>query len=495
MAIKLLAYLIIGIYTTALLYVTLYCIVQFHLLLKYGKSRKSAKPSPSPYNYSDDLPDVTVQLPIYNEQFVIERLIDNIVKLDYPPDKLQIQVLDDSTDETSQVCRMKVEYYQRQGINIVYCHRTHREGYKAGALRDGLATATGRFIAIFDADFLPRPEFLLETIPFFQDEKIGVVQTRWEHLNANYSLITRLQAFQLNVHFTVEQTGRAEGKYFLQFNGTAGVWRRETIEDAGGWAADTLTEDLDLSYRAQLKGWRIAYHQEIASPAELPSEMNGLKSQQYRWMKGGAENARRLIPSILRSELSLVQKLHALSHLLSSSVFLVIFILAITSVPALFLMSAVNIDMRIYWLFMVGFVTVGCVYFVANRDTTWRNEPGYKSILRFIVMFPVFLSLSMGMSLHNSIAVLQGYRGRQSAFVRTPKFNIQKLQDSIKKGVYAVGNISGITIVEGLLALYFLVAIIAGIQSGKTSFLIYHGMLMIGFGSIFVFSIKHLSHR
>ena len=495
MAVKLLAYFIIGIYTTALLYVTLYCIVQFHLLLKYGKSKKTRKSSPAPYLYSDDLPDVTVQLPIYNEQFVIERLIDNIVKLDYPPDKLQIQVLDDSTDETSHVCLSKVEYYQRQGINIVYCHRTHREGYKAGALRDGLATATGRFIAIFDADFLPRPEFLLETIPFFQDDKIGVVQTRWEHLNVNYSLITQLQAFQLNVHFTVEQTGRAEGKYFLQFNGTAGVWRRETIEDAGGWAADTLTEDLDLSYRAQLKGWRIAYHQEIASPAELPAEMNGLKSQQFRWMKGGAENARRLIPSILRSELSLVQKMHALSHLLSSSVFLVIFILAVTSVPALFLMSAVKIDMRFYWLFMVGFVSVGCVYFVANRDTTWRNEPGYKSILRFVVMYPVFLSLSMGMSLHNSIAVLQGFLGRRSAFVRTPKFNIQKLQDSFKKGVYAVGNISGVTIIEGVLALYFLVAIIAGIQSGKTSFLIYHFMLMIGFGSIFVYSIKHLSHR
>jgi cellulose synthase/poly-beta-1,6-N-acetylglucosamine synthase-like glycosyltransferase len=301
MAIKLLAYFIIGIYTTALSYVTLYCIVQFHLLLKYGKSRKSAKVSPPPYVYSDDLPDVTVQLPVYNEQFVIERLIDNIVKLDYPPDKLQIQVLDDSTDETSVACRAKVEYYQRQGINIVYCHRTHREGYKAGALRDGLATATGRFIAIFDADFLPRPEFLLETIPFFEDEKIGVVQTRWEHLNVNYSLITRLQAFQLNVHFTVEQTGRAEGKYFLQFNGTAGVWRRETIEDAGGWAADTLTEDLDLSYRAQLKGWRIAYHQEIASPAELPAEMNGLNPSLR--IIAGKENAC-LIPPAFQFGLS-----------------------------------------------------------------------------------------------------------------------------------------------------------------------------------------------
>jgi cellulose synthase/poly-beta-1,6-N-acetylglucosamine synthase-like glycosyltransferase len=495
MAMQLIAYIIIGIYTVALIYVTLYCLVQFHLLIKYGKGRKHLNQPPRPLAYSDDLPDVTVQLPIYNEQFVVERLIDNIVKLDYPPDKLQIQVLDDSTDETSKACQAKVEFYQRQGINIVYCHRTHRDGYKAGALRDGLATASGRFIAIFDADFLPNPEFLLQTIPFFEDERIGVVQTRWEHLNVDYSLITQLQAFQLNVHFTVEQTGRQQGNYFLQFNGTAGVWRRETIEEAGGWAADTLTEDLDLSYRAQLKGWRIAYHQELASPAELPSEMNGLKSQQFRWMKGGAENARRLIPMILRSELSVIKKVHALSHLLSSSVFLVIFILAITSVPAMFLMSRVNIDMRLYWFFMIGFVTVGCVYFVANRDTTWKHEPGYKSILRFLILFPVFLSLSMGLSLHNSIAVIQGYLGKQTAFVRTPKFNIRQLQDTFKRGVYAVGNVSGVTIIEGLLAVYFLLAIIAGIQSGKTSFLIYHFMLMVGFGSIFIYSIKHLSHR
>jgi cellulose synthase/poly-beta-1,6-N-acetylglucosamine synthase-like glycosyltransferase len=496
MLLKLIAYFVIGLYTLSLAFVTIYCILQFHLLLKYGKGRRNGnKLNLDGAEILGELPSVTVQLPLYNERYVVERLIDNIVQLDYPANKLQIQVLDDSTDDTSEVCRKQVEAYQAKGINIIYTHRTHREGYKAGALRDGLSEATGEFIAIFDADFLPKTDFLLETIPYFIDEKVGVVQTRWEHINGDYSLITKLQAFQLNVHFTIEQTGRQGGNYFLQFNGTAGVWRRSTIEDAGGWEADTLTEDLDLSYRAQLKGWRIVYRQDIGSPAELPAEMNGLKSQQFRWMKGGAENARKLIPYILKSDLPLIHKVHATSHLLSSSVFLVIFMLAILSVPTLFLMSTVGMGFRMYWIFMVSLLTVGAVYFVANRDTTWRDEPGFKTIMRFIVMFPLFLSLSMGLSLHNSIAVVQGLRGRKSAFVRTPKFNIRQLQDGFKKGFYQATRISRTTILEGLLALYFLSAIILGIQMGKTSFIVYHAMLMIGFGSIFVYSIKHVSQR
>lgn len=495
MLLKVIAYIVIGLYTASLAYVTLYCALQFHLLIKYGKDkRNSYRPHVNGSNILGDLPTVTVQLPLYNERFVVERLIDNIVQLQYPPDKLQIQVLDDSTDDTREVCQRQVEKYRARGVNIIYAHRENRDGYKAGALRDGLANATGKFIAIFDADFLPRSDFLLETIPYFIDEKVGVVQTRWEHINRDYSLITKLQAFQLNVHFTIEQTGRQSGNYFLQFNGTAGVWRRSAIEDAGGWGTDTLTEDLDLSYRAQLKGWRIVYRQDIGSPAELPAEMNGLKSQQFRWMKGGAENARKLIPYILKSDLPLIHKLHATSHLLSSSVFLVIFILAVLSVPTLFLVGTVGIGLRIYWIFMISLLTVGAVYFVANRDTR-RDEPGIKAFLRFIVMFPVFLSLSMGLSLHNSIAVVQGLRGRKSPFVRTPKFNIRQLQDGFKKGFYQATHISRTTILEGLLALYFLFAIIMGIELGKTSFIVYHTMLMVGFGSIFIYSIKHLSHR
>lgn len=496
MIIKILAYLTIGLYTLALMYVTFYCLMQFHLLLKYGKGRKSKLGLPSGNSHEPlSLPSVTIQLPIYNERFVIERLIDNIVTLDYPAEKLQIQVLDDSTDDTREVCMQKVNEWKRKGVNIEYVSRTHRKGFKAGALRDGLATATGDYIAIFDADFLPERDFLLQTIPYFQNPEVGVVQTRWEHINGNYSLITQLQAFQLNVHFSVEQSGRQSGNYFLQFNGTAGVWRREAIEDSGGWEADTLTEDLDLSYRAQLKGWKIIYLQEIVSPAELPAEMSGLKSQQFRWMKGGAENARKLIPAIFKSQLPLSIKIHATTHLLSSTVFLVVFLLAVLSVPALFLFNTIHLDMRLYSVFMIGLITVGCVYFVANSDTSWSEEPVAKRVLRFLVMFPLFLSLSMGLSLHNSIAVIQGYMGRKTSFVRTPKFNIKQIQDTVKKGFYVAGHISATTILEGLLALYFLTAVIIGFEQGKTSFIIYHIMLMIGFGGIFIYSIKHLSHR
>ncbi|MBK8830107.1 MAG: glycosyltransferase [Saprospiraceae bacterium] len=496
MLLPIIAYLVIGLYTLALAYITFYCLIQFHLLLKYNKGRNEESVSKEGLSYSgESLPLITIQLPVFNERFVVERLIDNIVTMDYPADKLEIQVLDDSTDDTTEVCKRKVDEYKGKGIDIVYIHRTNREGFKAGALRDGLQVAKGEFIAIFDADFLPHKDFLLKTVPYFKDTQVGVVQTRWEHINGDYSLITRLQAFQLNVHFSIEQSGRQAGNYLLQFNGTAGVWRRHTILDAGGWEADTLTEDLDLSYRAQLKGWKIVYRQDIASPAELPVEMNGLKSQQFRWMKGGAENARKLIPAVLKSNLPFAQKLHATTHLLSSSIFLVVFALAVLSVPTLFLISTIELDMRIYWIFMLGMLTVGWVYFVANSDTSWINEPPLKRIVTFIFLFPLFLSLSMGLSLHNSIAVLQGLRGKKSAFVRTPKFNIQQVQDTFKKGFYGSGSISGPTIIEGLLALYFLSAVVMGIALGKTSFLIYHIMLMIGFGSIFYYTIRHLSHR
>ena len=496
MALMIIAYIVIGLYTLALTYITFYCLIQFHLLLKYGKDKRRNKGIPPDLSaWGNALPAVTIQLPIFNERFVVERLIDNIVMMDYPSDRLQIQVLDDSTDDTQEVCKQKVEVYRQQGINIDYIHRKDRDGFKAGALRDGLTSATGEFIAIFDADFLPHHDFLTQTLPYLKDEKVGVVQTRWDHINGDYSIITKLQAFQLNVHFTIEQSGRQSGNYLLQFNGTAGVWRRRAIEDAGGWEADTLTEDLDLSYRAQLKGWKIKYRQDIASPAELPVEMNGLKSQQFRWMKGGAENARKLLPAVFRSAIPLSQKIHATAHLLSSSVFLVVFALAVLSVPTLFLVGTIHLNMRIYWIFMLGLLTVGWVYFVANSDTSWSEEHVFKRIGRFIFMFPLFLSLSMGLSLHNSIAVIEGYRGKKSAFIRTPKFNIQRIQDTFNKGFYAVGKVSGTTITEGLLALYFLTAVVMGVVLDKTSFLIYHIMLMIGFGGIFIYTIRHLSRR
>src|SRR5690606_14478299 len=315
MALTLLAYFIVVLYTLALCLILLFGLVQLTLLLAYRRAKR-IPPLPIP-DVPDEsqLPRVTVQLPIYNEGGVAGRLIDNIVRLRYPADRLEIQVLDDSTDDTRTLLAGRVARYRAVGIDIHHLHRPNRQGYKAGALRDGLQTATGEFVAIFDADFLPESDFLLRTIPHFANLRTGVVQTRWTHLNEGYSWLTRTQAFLLNIHFTIEQKGRQSGDYFLQFNGTAGVWRRAAIDDAGGWEADTLTEDLDLSYRAQLKGWKIAYLEDITAPGELPAEMYALKSQQFRWMKGGAENARKLIPAILRSNLPFQVKTFAIAHL------------------------------------------------------------------------------------------------------------------------------------------------------------------------------------
>jgi cellulose synthase/poly-beta-1,6-N-acetylglucosamine synthase-like glycosyltransferase len=356
-----------------------------------------------------------------------------------------------------------------------------------------MSTARGAFIAIFDADFLPRPDFLMRTLPYFNDQKIAVVQTRWEHLNQDYSLITRLQAFQLNVHFTVEQSGRQAADLLLQFNGTAGIWRKAAIEDAGGWEADTLTEDLDLSYRAQLKGWSIKYLEDVGSPAELPAEMNGLKSQQFRWMKGGAETARKMIPSVWKSPLSFSKKIHATIHLLSSTIFVFVFIVGVFSVPLAFMIKPLGIDPDYLVVFLTGLLTIAAVYYVGNLRTAWHGESTMRTIVKFVFIFPLFLSLSMGLSLHNSVAVIQGYLGRKTAFVRTPKFNIKSFADSFSgRNSYLAARVPFTTIMEGILAFYFLAAIVAAIYFDDTTFIVFHLLLTFGYGSICYYSIKHL---
>jgi len=492
---EILAYIILIAYIITLSYITVYCVFQLHLLYYYKKFHRSNDDG----NYlkangNEDLPFVTIQLPIFNERYVVDRLIDNIASFDYPKDRFEIHVLDDSTDDTLQISQKKVDEYKAKGFNIELLHRTDRTGYKAGALKEGMKKAKGEFIAIFDADFLPRKDFLRTTIPYFKDDKIGVVQTRWEHINQEYSMLTRLQALQLNVHFTVEQNGRRAGNYMLQFNGTAGVWRRETIEDAGGWEADTLTEDLDLSYRAQIKGWEIMYLEKFGSPAELPAEMNGLKSQQFRWMKGGAETAKKMLPTVWKSNLKFMQKVHATLHLMSSGIFVFVFLTGVFSVPLIFAINFLEFSTSYFGYFLVGLLSVISVYFVANVQAELKEQSYLKLVFKFIFLFPVFLSLSMGLSLHNTIAVIQGYLGKKSAFIRTPKFNISGLSDTFKKRTYQAKKISWTTIFEGFLALYFLAGIMIGLQCENNSFLIFHFMLMIGYGTICYYSIKHLRY-
>lgn len=517
---SIIAYIVFGIYTITLSYVTLYCVLQFNLLVQYASKGKKIRnrqnlrlkkvqrtpklaevsvaggPPLSKPKLNQDYPMVTIQLPIFNEKYVIERLIDQIVLLEYPKDRFEIHILDDSTDETVEIVAQKVAEYQAQGFQIAQIQREVRQGFKAGALRDGMPAAKGEFIAIFDADFLPKPDFLLTTIPYFKNEKIGVVQTRWEHINEEYSILTRLQAIQLNVHFSVEQLGRMAGNHFLQFNGTAGIWRRKTIEEAGGWEADTLTEDLDLSIRAQLKGWQIHYLEGVGSPAELPAEMNSLKSQQFRWMKGGAETAKKMLPTIWRAPISLAKKFHATYHLLASTIFLFVFVMGVFSVPVLFFLGETNVlglDGDVFTYFLIGMLSLSIIYFMGNVMAPFNTGPWYKRLFKFMVLFPMFLALSMGLSLHNSVAIIQGYRGKRSPFIRTPKFNIKSVKDSFVNNNYIVKELSWTTIFEGVLALYFAGAVVWATYQGEYTFIIYHVMLALGFGFIFFFTVRHLS--
>jgi cellulose synthase/poly-beta-1,6-N-acetylglucosamine synthase-like glycosyltransferase len=492
-------YIILVSYSLVLTYITIYCLIQLQLLYHYQKSHQNQPNGiiPGSAASSKTLPRVTVQLPIYNEQHVIERLIDAICRFEYPLDRLQIQILDDSTDETVQIVNRKVVEYRGQGFDILHIRRTDRKGYKAGALRDAMTTASGEFIAIFDADFLPTKNFLQQTLPYFTDASIGVVQTRWEHINRDYSLITRLQALQLNVHFTIEQQGRKAANQMLQFNGTAGIWRKKAIEDAGGWSDDTLTEDLDLSMRAQLKGWKIEYLESVGSPAELPAEMNGFKSQQFRWMKGGAETAKKILPAIWQSKLPISRKLHSSFHLLGSTLFIFIFILGVLSVPLLIALKGLHLSSTIFSIFIIGTLSIVCVYYVANVSNRFTNPEAsfWRDLIQFLIMFPIFLSMSMGLSLHNTVAVLQGYWGKKSEFVRTPKFNIKDLKDSFRKSAYHKAKINWITIFEGLLCLYFIYAIFLGYKIDDLSLVIFHTFLAVGYGAIFYLSIKHVSTK
>ncbi|MDD2462378.1 MAG: glycosyltransferase family 2 protein [Desulfobulbus sp.] len=476
-------YVLFGVYVFFLALILVYNLLQLNLLFHYLGRKKPQPPPPFP---EEELPFVTIQLPLFNEPYVAERLIDNIAVMDYPRDRFEVQILDDSTDETTELCRKKAEEYRDQGLDIKVIHRTDRSGYKAGALAAGLLQAKGAFVAIFDADFLPNPQFLKNTLPYFQNEHVGVVQTRWTHLNDNYSLFTKLQALQLNVHFTIEQMGRKAGHHFLQFNGTAGIWRKSTIEDAGGWKADTLTEDLDLSFRAQLKHWEIVYLEDVEAPAELPAEMNGIKSQQFRWMKGGAENARRLAPMVWKSDLDWGTKLHAMAHLGNSSIFVAVLMIALTSVALLPFLGNLNLDTSYLGFSLLGLVGVASVYFYANIHLLSRPLT-LRQILALIYYFPLLLTMSMGLSFHNSVAVFEGYLGIRSSFVRTPKYNIVgQMRQKVHGG--QKNPISNTVLIEGLLTLLFCIALLVGVQLKEFSFFIFHLMLAIGFGSIFIVS-------
>ena len=484
--------ILIIIYGLTLSFIFLYSLVQISLVFNY--LRKGKKQDQVDELLENDLPVVTVQLPLYNELYVVERLIDSITTFDYPKEKLEIQVLDDSTDETVDIVAKKVAEYKALGFNIYQHRRKIRTGYKAGALKEGMEICKGEFIAIFDADFLPRTDFLKKTVPYFKDKKIGVVQTKWEHLNKQYSLLTRLQAFGLDAHFTVEQTGRNSGKHFINFNGTAGIWRKKCIEDAGGWEADTLTEDLDLSYRAQLNGWEFKYLEKLGSPAELPAAMNALKNQQFRWTKGAAECTRKNLLKVLKStDFPLNTKIHALFHLMNSSIFICIVLLSVLSIPMLviknnFIEYSTLFKLGSFFILSVIFLSI---YYFVSLSSAYENK--LKALVHFFFLFPLFLSVSMGLSLHNALAVLEGYMGKRSPFIRTPKFNIIENKDVWEKNKYLVSSVSFLTVLEFIMTIYFGFGIYSAFYYNDFVLIPFHIMLFFGFGYVTFYSIKHSS--
>ncbi len=413
-------------YFIVLILLAAYGMHRYRLVYLYYRHRENRTTEPPAY--FEALPRVTVQLPIFNEQYVVERLLESICKLKYPREKLDIQVLDDSTDETVEVARGLVDRYAALGYPITYHHRTNRAGFKAGALAEGMKSANGEFVTIFDADFTPAEDFLIRTIHHFTDPKIGMVQTRWTHLNRHYSFLTEVEAILLDGHFVLEHSGRARTGLFFNFNGTAGVWRRAAIDDAGGWQHDTLTEDTDLSYRAQLKGWKFIYLQDVECAAELPVEMTAFKTQQARWAKGLIQTGKKILPRVLRSDIPLHTKIEAWYHLTANLSYPLMIMLSVLLLPAMVIrfyqgwFQMLYIDLP---LFMASTFSISSFYLVSQRELFPRRWP------RALLYLPFLMALGIGLTITNTKAVVEALIGKESAFARTPKYSVISKRDKV----------------------------------------------------------------
>ena len=434
-------------YLSVLIGLSGYGLHRYFIVYLFLKNRKRV---PQPFAHFEQLPVVTVQLPLYNEIYVVERLLKSVSELDYPRERLQVQVLDDSTDETRELTGSCVRRLAALGFDVELIQRTNRIGYKAGALEAGLSTARGEFICILDADFVPQPELLKATVHFFTDPKIGMIQTRWGHLNRGYSLLTRVQAMFLDGHLLLEQVARSRSGRFFNFNGTAGLWRKSCILQSGGWQHDTLTEDLDLSYRAQLEGWRFVFLADVVTPAELPVDMNGFKSQQHRWTKGSIQTCKKLLPRIWHSQLPLPIKIEATGHLISNFAYLLLACLCVllhpaTGGPQSGWMRLLLLDVPI---FLTASLSVAVFYICAQRELyprTWMKE---------ILLLPALIALGVGLSINNARAVLEAVFNHRSEFKRTPKYGIESKSQSWRSCRYMPLK-SFLPLIEIAFAIYF----------------------------------------
>lgn len=460
-------------YMSVLVGLSAYGIHRYVIIYLFLKHRKRGV---VPAGHFDQLPKVTMQLPIFNEVYVVERLLRSVSEIDYPKDLLQIQVLDDSTDDTRQLTASSVAELQSRGFNVELIHRTDRTGFKAGALETGLVSAESDFVCILDADFVPQPDLLKKTIHFFTDPKVGMIQTRWGHLNRGYSLLTRVQAMFLDGHLLLEQTARSRSGRFFNFNGTAGLWRRSCIEEAGGWQHDTLTEDLDLSYRAQLAGWKFIFLPDVITPAELPVDMNGFKSQQHRWTKGSVQTCKKLLPTIWRSELPITIKIEATAHLTSNFAYLLLACLCVllhpsAGGPQVGWVRTFLLDVPI---FMTASVSVAVFYICAQRELhprTWMKE---------ILLLPALLALGVGLSINNARAVLEAVFNHKSDFARTPKYGIERKAQTWRSCKYMPLK-SLLPFAEMAFAIYFTYFVWFAIQHGQFLSVPFLAMFQIGF--------------
>ena len=471
----------IACYLAVLGLLALYGLHRAGLVFLYWRSRNHEEPEPEKW---DELPVVTVQLPMFNEKFVAERLIDAVCAIDYPREKLEIQVLDDSTDETQGIARRAVERCAEQGLDIHYIHRVDRTGYKAGALEAGMKIARGEYILIFDADFVPRADIVHHMIHYFTDSRVGMVQTRWGHINKKHSLLTRVQSLMLDGHFMIEHNARYRTGRYFNFNGTAGMWRKSAIQDAGGWQHDTITEDMDLSFRAQLKGWRFVYRPDVISPAELPQDFNSFKAQQFRWAKGSIQVARKLLFTVLRAPIPLKVKVEAFFHLTNNIAYLLMVPLAMLILPTIMFRTEQGVKEVLLVdlpLFLGTTCAIALFYLVTYRVVHGRWRGGF-------LLLPALMMVGIGISLNNARAVLDGFFSRSAEFVRTPKTGMVARRQASKTRRYSPVK-STVTVIELLFGSYFALTLYLALEGGHFSavpflLLFLFGYFVVGLGSM-----------